>query len=489
MIKRIGVLSAGMLLWLTASTAMQFQSDTKMVVERHDIITEDWYAASELLSFYGSALQDVWIAASKAYCWGVIGQDLNLLADQGEIKGEIGDDLRIIGNDINVAADVSGSLIFLGSQLLLQKECQINKDALIWASQVEISGTLSGSITVNATKVIINGTIKNNATIKAQSIEFGPQSLIQGHLNYAAPSRLDQSDTRHVKGTIKWSKSPTSSQEYSWPFRVDKWWAAGKLFLRVTLFVGLLILGVLFILFRPERTHHYTRAISKLPLPSLGWGLLIMIGIPLIVMLLVITIIGIPLALVLAVAYIILYGLSKLGMALWLGSFLLRPKTNQGFKYIVALVLGLVLVTAAEMVPYLGGLLGFILALFGTGGLWVMITDKQKLLLKRVGQIEQGQSETLATATAGNNQAEKPAPQGTPPEDWAQRPPAFLNMASATGQSKKKGPAKKIRKKAQSGPAKKAASQSSRTAKKVLSKKSSTKKIIKKVKKQPSKKK
>ncbi len=356
--------------------AMIFKNGEKIIVERQDIITEDLYMAGELINFYGSALQDVWAVARTAFFWGVVGQDLNLLVSDGEIKGEVGDDLRLMGNKAMVAAKVSGSLLFIGNELRLHRDATVGSDAFILAGSTILDGVIQGPVTINSEKIILNGTLMNDVTIKTKSLVLGPNASIYGHLTYSTPERLGPKLSQQVKGTITWKKSLPPAPSQNWLFNLGHWWFLFTLVYNLTVFLALLAVGLLVIALWPRACQRYTDLINTKPLPTLGWGLAVILGLPVLTIILLITVVGIPLALVLVFFYLVLLVFSKLGIALWLGQKIFKASDRTPGKFMLGMAIGLALLTLIGFIPLLNSLINLVVVIFGSGALWLMIIER-----------------------------------------------------------------------------------------------------------------
>ncbi len=128
-----------------------------------------------------------------------------------------------------------------------------------------------------------------------------------------------------------------------------------------------LMLGAVFLLLLPD----FSRAVAEIgrrrPLRITVIGLLALILIPVLLTLLAITVIGIPIAIVGLFVFLFLLWLSTVYGGFAIGSAIL-DRTDTVNRWL-ALVLGLGMVFVLGMIPYVGGLILFLVLLFGMGAI------------------------------------------------------------------------------------------------------------------------
>jgi hypothetical protein len=102
---------------------------------------------------------------------------------------------------------------------------------------------------------------------------------------------------------------------------------------------------------------------------SLAWGVLTAVGGPVAIGLLAVTLVGLPLALLLLGLYLLALYAAKVVVGLALGRTLLRPRGSPRRDALIALLLGLALITVATAVPMVGWLAAIVVACLGAGAL------------------------------------------------------------------------------------------------------------------------
>ena len=110
-------------------------------------------------------------------------------------------------------------------------------------------------------------------------------------------------------------------------------------------------------------------------LTAVGLGFLGLVVPPIAAVIISITLIGLPLGLIMLTAWIVAGYLAKIVLALFLGRSLLASREVPVPALALTLLTGLVPIYVAINLPYVGGLISFLLILLGLGGLMKTIYD------------------------------------------------------------------------------------------------------------------
>ena len=100
---------------------------------------------------------------------------------------------------------------------------------------------------------------------------------------------------------------------------------------------------------------------------SLGFGVGVLAGVPVAVVVAAITLVGIPASLMLLAVYLTAIYLAKVWVGAFLGQILLKPAGATKSDWLLGLLLGLLILTIVEFIPYLGGLVRLGVVCLGLG--------------------------------------------------------------------------------------------------------------------------
>jgi len=215
----------------------------------------------------------------------------------------------------------------------------VNNDVVAFNGDVRISGgTVDGDVTA------LNGRIFLNAG-----------AVVGGDLNWRDDRPVIASGAR-VGGSVdefKWDVSPFSGFAFALLF-----WLAET--------VSTLVLGIVLIALWPRGFEALAAAWRRSPGPVIGWGALLLIGLPIAAVIALVSLVGIPLGVGLLLALIPLWAVGYVA-----GTFILGRLIARDAGRLVAFLLGLLIVQVLALVPFLNVLVAIVVIAVGLGTLIV----------------------------------------------------------------------------------------------------------------------
>ncbi len=109
---------------------------------------------------------------------------------------------------------------------------------------------------------------------------------------------------------------------------------------------------------------------------SLGLGVGVLAGVPVAIVVIAITLVGIPASLMLLAMYLAAIYLAKIWVGAFLGQLLLKPTGTTKSDWLLGLLVGLLILTIVEFIPYLGELVRLGVVCLGLGAFaWQLYRD------------------------------------------------------------------------------------------------------------------
>jgi cytoskeletal protein CcmA (bactofilin family) len=309
---------------------------------------------------------------------GFTGMAGTVVIDQGETVDQVSG----MAGTIIIRGTVDGDVSGMAGNVMIAETGTVHGDVSVATGSLTIAGTVDGSVSAGAGNVLVTetgtvggdfsvgagsvevaGVIGGDAKIGAETITLVPGASIDGGLRYDGDLTHHPADV--VKGDVvkdddlsgNWGPGPMTGFG-GFPSWADTVYG---------LFANL-ILGAILLLVFPSFTRRVADRVAEKPATSGAIGLLALIGTPILLVLIAITIIGIPLAIL---------GIFVYAFAVWVGlvygeyavgHWLLARSMDEVNRW-YALLLGLVLFAALGLIPILGGLLAFVVLLLGLGAL------------------------------------------------------------------------------------------------------------------------
>lgn len=310
-----------------------------------------------------------------------VNKDLMLTGGQVTVTSNVNGDAYVVGGQITISGNITQDLIVAGGNVNITGS--VGKNLIIAGGQVTISNTAKvGGYVLGAGNLInLNGQFAGPVKIVGNSLIVGDQASIGGNLE-ADVSMAEVAQTATISGERKINIYENEAPEVSKVALVGLVTAGSIMYFLSKLLVLLLLVYIFKNLIGPATEH------LKNFWPALGWGLVVMIVTPFLVIALLATLVGIPLALILLFSYLLVLYLSSMVVATTMGNWMSDKgwlKTENVYIWAIA---GLVILSVVGIVPIIGGLVNFVVILLGLGIIFKIFTgnitiDKQ---LKKISK-------------------------------------------------------------------------------------------------------
>jgi len=393
--------------------AFDSRSGDTVVIGADEVVNDDLYVIADTFTLDGTVKGDVVVMGSTITINGVVEGDLMGGGQSIIINGLVQDDARVGGAAITLGAkgQVGDDLVGGGWSLETQPGSTVGGDLVFAGQQALLAGSVTGNVDAAVNSLMLTGTVGGNVDAvvgpsdrpsfspfmfmpNAPSVPSVPAGLtvegaeIGGTLKYTSPQEYQ------VPDSVKSEYSPPPVQPGAEAAKPARSPILGWLLGFVRGFAALLLAGLLLVWLAPRFTNGLVQALAAKPLPSLGWGFVMLIGFFVLVPLVLAVIIalavlfgfltlgslttlaillGLLLLLALVVAFVLVVSwLSRIVVSIWLGRLILqRIKPDWANHRIWPLLIGLIIIVLLSTVPILGGLVGLLISLWGLGAVWL----------------------------------------------------------------------------------------------------------------------
>jgi len=231
-------------------------------------------------------------------------------------------------------------------------------DLVVFHGSSTVDGTVNGSLTAFDAPVTISGQVNGDVVVFNGRVVLRDGANVTGDVvSRNAPAVASGAtiggETRRVQTNFNW-------EGFGWAGRVA-WWLAVSV---STLIVGLTMLWLV-----GRGASRIQEAARTAIGPSIGWGLLVFFGLPILAVVALVTLVGIPLGLGLLAGLGLIYALGYSATAWILGRLIVREPV----VWILAFLVGWGILRVVALVPVVGGLVWFAAVVFGLGALAVAV--------------------------------------------------------------------------------------------------------------------
>ena len=316
-------------------------------------------------------------------------------ADTVNIDGTVNGDLIATGRSINVRGRVKGDVLCAGHTLdfhgnaegnlytaaqTLDLRGTVDRNLYGWAEALEIgnSGRVGGDVVAGTANGRFDGTVGRDMLLFAGNalVEGGVGRDLRsyvgdGDITLSPPARVGGNLTLLMKGKERVHLDPSVvvggktdiQTRKAEPSRYTRprfyFWEAVKL--AAALITGLLIAWLSPSLFRAPLSQ------ASAVLKAGGVGFLVLVAAPVAAVILGITLVGLPIAILALFSWLAGLYLAKVFVGAFIGQGMLKPQTGPPRPFALSLLLGLFIIYVATNLPYVGGVLSFLVILLGLG--------------------------------------------------------------------------------------------------------------------------
>jgi len=278
-----------------------------------------------------------------------VSEDLTAIAGSATIRGTVDGDLQVIAGSVVIddSARVTGDVEATAGSVWIDGNVTGNVTATGGSVSVGQSGSIGGILNASTGSIVIAGSVDGNANLGGESITLAPTAAFGGDVEYNVGDDGEfTNDGASVAGTV--TENPDIEVGGSFDVDLGILDSPGPL-LGTIGFVSNLLIGALLLLVVPKTSGRIGETVSEKPLVTGVVGLGVLIGTPIVLGLVAITVVGIP---------ITLAGLATYGIAIWLAGIygryaigeLLLSHTDMESRW-AALGIGVVLVAVLVRIP------------------------------------------------------------------------------------------------------------------------------------------
>lgn len=233
-------------------------------------------------------------------------------------------------------------------------------DVVVIDGTVRIAGHATGDVVSVSGPVRVTGRIDGDLVAVSDRAFLAPTARIGGDLRYGDEKPVIARGAR-VAGTVKNENWADVGNGWGW-ISALVWWLAVS--------VSTLIVGALLVWLAPGALLAAERAVRERLGATIGWGVGLAIGVPLLALLALVTVIGIPFGIALVLAAVPVLLVAYVTSAWIVGRRLLRNRSASAWGSLFA---GWGLLRLLALVPVLGGLVGLAATVVGLGALTVAL--------------------------------------------------------------------------------------------------------------------
>lgn len=348
---------------------------------------------------------DVYLMGDNVTIDYVVDGNLFVMADTVTINSKIGGDAFIMAKTINV-----GNQAYIFSNLFAMADSIDIKGVVYDVYALAQNFTVSNGYIYRDAKLCcntinINGTIGRNAFVSCSNINFNTdendKGIIYGDLTYSTPSELSF-DKNIVNGNVTY-KAPKVSPEKSVREIVASYISDLGAFLAFVIIIWLVCLWL-----APKFLNDTNKFVGKKTLNVLGTGLLTLIAVPIACIILLLLQLTAGISLLTVALYILALIVAKSIFTIVANNYLCsKLNINKNTGIFGMLIVSGVIVWVISELPYVGGIVSFIISVLGLGVLVSAILPKKAKKASDTNEVKETTKTDVKKEISENNDTKK----------------------------------------------------------------------------------
>ena len=325
--------------------------------------------------------------------------DVYLTGDNVTIDYIVDGNLFVMANTVTINSQIGGDAFIMAKKIIVDEQGYIFNNLFAIADSVEIKGvvfdtyslannfTISGGYIYRDAKLScktlnVNGAIGRNAFVNCSEINFNTdgntKGTIYGDLTYTTPSEIDF-EGGLINGNINYKAPKISSEK-----------PVGEIIANYILDLGtfiafIIIIWLVCLWLAPKFLNSTNIYVGKKTLNVLGTGLLTLIAVPIACIILLILQLTSSISLLTIAIYILALVVAKAIFTIIANNYLCsKLNINKNTGIFGMLIVSSIIVWILCELPYIGGIITFIISVLGLGVLVSAILPKKSEKTKKV---------------------------------------------------------------------------------------------------------
>ncbi len=347
--------------------AYTFGSDTA-TVGKNQTVNGNFYAVGNAVEIDGKIDGDVICLGKNVTINGPVSGDVICAGQNININGEVKGSVRVLGNTIVLNSKIGHNAMFLAKNLTLGDKGQVGWDLAMIADSADIEGKIGRNLNGDIAQMNLAGEVNGDVNLKinndeeANPVTVAKTAVINGNVSYTNGQEIKIEDGAKIKGKVAHNFKEENTNS-------TPWFLARLLSLFSALVIGLVLVS----LWR-ERMIRLSEIMLDKYGRAIGFGALVLFITPLVIFVLLMSMIGIPLALILLAFWLIAVWVSKILVGITLGNRILKIKNKENL--VPNMIVGVLLAWILFSIPVLGWAFSFIAILWGLGGIYLLLKNK-----------------------------------------------------------------------------------------------------------------
>jgi len=354
------------------SFALERRHGEFVTVPANETVDDTLLAAGNSIRVEGVVNGDLLAFGRTVEVRGTVKGDLVSFAKRTVVSGTIEGRIYDFSQSLDLDGELGHSLYGWVQSLRINDRAQVGEGVVAGGGDVSLEGTVKRSATIFAGNADVSGTVGRDLTMTGGGLTLTDRARIDGNLS----ARVRRLNEVHIAE----GATVAGKRDIQVRVRKSRFTRPRNYLHQVLWLVAAMLVGWLGLLLFPGFFRDTSQRVGS-GWRSLGLGFGILACVPVAIVVAAITLVGIPLSLMLLAMYLAALYLAKLWVGTFVGRTILRSTGTTTGDWLLGLLVGLLILTVVEFIPYVGGLVRLVVICMGLGAFaWQLYRSSRPVL-------------------------------------------------------------------------------------------------------------
>ena len=337
---------------------LELRHSEVVTVPANETVDDTLLATGNVVRVEGVVNGDLLAFGGTVEVRGTVKGDLLSFAQRTLVSGNVKGRIYTLSNSLDLDGELGHNLYALAQSLHVDNRGHVGGGILVGAGDVTLEGEVNRSVTMFAGNADVSGSIGRELTMAGENLTLTNTARVGGNLS----ARVDQLKKVHIAD----GATIAGKRDIQVRVRRSRFTRPGFYFFQAVWLASAMLVGWLGLVLFPGFFQASVRAVGA------GWrsawlGIAVLAAVPVAIVVTAITLVGLPASLMLLAVYLAAIYLAKVWVGAFLGGLLLKPAGATKGDWLLGLLVGLLILTIAGFIPYLGGVVRFGVLCLGLG--------------------------------------------------------------------------------------------------------------------------
>ena len=338
--------------------ALEHRHSEFVTVAANETVDDTLVAAGNTIRVDGVIIGDLVAVGETVEVRGTIKGDLVTAAKRTVVSGTVEGNIYTASQSFDLDGQLGHNIYAAGRSLRVGERGHVGGGIVVAAGDANLEGEVTRSLTMAVGHADVSGSIGRELTMAGDGLTLTNTARIGGNLSATVH---DMKNVRIADGA-----KITGARDIQVEVRQSRFARPRFYFHQALWFAAAMLVGWLCLVLFPGFVQGSTEAVGS-GWRSLGLGIAVLAGAPVVLLVIAITLVGLPLSFMLLALYLAALYLAKIWVGAFLGRILLKPAVATKADWLLGLLVGLLIITVVRYIPYLGGLVHFAVICLGLG--------------------------------------------------------------------------------------------------------------------------